>query len=416
MAPGERRRRQGGVDRVARRGGAGEETPGAASAFSSSTSERLASTQRDPEFAPGAGAEAEAAEGLRVEKLVGEDDRGALDPDRLADPDLARRNGRGGRPAAQDARSALGPDLDECEPAGSRAEQSRAGGRRPAGRRSGRRRWPSGNQCRPRSRPARASLPVVADGRLVEATSMKSAKLTAALPPARARRAARIAGAAGRVRSKASFTNQARWTHLRPCSNGFSSWPARPSWDSPPASGALRMAGCMEPSAQPRPRPLVGLRPGGAEDRQRELRRSGGGGLRCTWRGFRIHGMVDSLDPHSEFLESKDNEELEEDLDGEYGGIGIEVEMHKGAFAVIAPIAGLARRPGRHPASATRSSASTARPVEHDVTDGHGRRPAAGKAAHARARRPRAPQRRPAPGPRPRARGDQGRSASGARG
>ncbi len=53
-----------------------------------------------------------------------------------------------------------------------------------------------------------------------------------------------------------------------------------------------------------------------------------------------IHGMVDSLDPHSEFLESKDNEELEEDLDGEYGGIGIEVEMHKEAFAVVAPMPG----------------------------------------------------------------------------
>jgi carboxyl-terminal processing protease len=53
-----------------------------------------------------------------------------------------------------------------------------------------------------------------------------------------------------------------------------------------------------------------------------------------------IHGMVDSLDPHSEYLESKDNQELEEDLDGEYGGIGIEVELHKGAFAVVAPIAG----------------------------------------------------------------------------
>src|SRR5580658_3524806 len=53
-----------------------------------------------------------------------------------------------------------------------------------------------------------------------------------------------------------------------------------------------------------------------------------------------IHGMVDSLDPHSEYLESKDNQELEEDLDGEYGGIGIEVEMHKGAFSVVAPIPG----------------------------------------------------------------------------
>ncbi len=53
-----------------------------------------------------------------------------------------------------------------------------------------------------------------------------------------------------------------------------------------------------------------------------------------------IHGMVDSLDPHSEYLESKDNQELEEDLDGEYGGIGIEVEMRNGAFTVVSPIPG----------------------------------------------------------------------------
>jgi carboxyl-terminal processing protease len=51
-----------------------------------------------------------------------------------------------------------------------------------------------------------------------------------------------------------------------------------------------------------------------------------------------IHGMVESLDPHSEYLESKDNAELEEDLDGEYGGIGVEVESHKGAFTVVEPI------------------------------------------------------------------------------
>jgi carboxyl-terminal processing protease len=53
-----------------------------------------------------------------------------------------------------------------------------------------------------------------------------------------------------------------------------------------------------------------------------------------------IHGMVDNLDPHSEYLESQDNQELEEDLDGEFGGIGIEVETHNGAFAVIEPMAG----------------------------------------------------------------------------
>lgn len=53
-----------------------------------------------------------------------------------------------------------------------------------------------------------------------------------------------------------------------------------------------------------------------------------------------IHGMVESLDPHSEFLESKDYEELEEELSGDFSGIGIQVEMRKGRVVVIAPIAG----------------------------------------------------------------------------
>ena len=53
-----------------------------------------------------------------------------------------------------------------------------------------------------------------------------------------------------------------------------------------------------------------------------------------------IHGMVESLDPHSEYLEVKDNEELAEDLDGEYGGIGVEIEMNKGILTVSSPIAG----------------------------------------------------------------------------
>jgi carboxyl-terminal processing protease len=53
-----------------------------------------------------------------------------------------------------------------------------------------------------------------------------------------------------------------------------------------------------------------------------------------------IHGMVESLDPHSEFLESKSNRELEEDLSGEFGGIGIQVETRANKVVVIAPIAG----------------------------------------------------------------------------
>jgi len=53
-----------------------------------------------------------------------------------------------------------------------------------------------------------------------------------------------------------------------------------------------------------------------------------------------IHGMVESLDPHSQFLESKDNQELSEDLDGEFGGIGIEVEMRHDRIIVVAPMPG----------------------------------------------------------------------------
>lgn len=53
-----------------------------------------------------------------------------------------------------------------------------------------------------------------------------------------------------------------------------------------------------------------------------------------------IHGMVESLDPHSEFLESKDYTNLEEELSGDFSGIGVQVEMRKGRVVVIAPIAG----------------------------------------------------------------------------
>ena len=52
-----------------------------------------------------------------------------------------------------------------------------------------------------------------------------------------------------------------------------------------------------------------------------------------------IHGMVESLDPHSEFLESKDYTVLEEELSGDFSGIGVQVEMRKGRVVVIAPIA-----------------------------------------------------------------------------
>ena len=52
-----------------------------------------------------------------------------------------------------------------------------------------------------------------------------------------------------------------------------------------------------------------------------------------------LHGMVETLDPHSEFLEARDYAELEEQLNGDFTGVGIQVEMRKGKVLVIAPIA-----------------------------------------------------------------------------
>lgn len=53
-----------------------------------------------------------------------------------------------------------------------------------------------------------------------------------------------------------------------------------------------------------------------------------------------MHGMVETLDPHSEFLEQSDLARFEEDLDGEFGGVGIQVEARNDRVVVIAPMAG----------------------------------------------------------------------------
>src|SRR4051812_15891194 len=53
-----------------------------------------------------------------------------------------------------------------------------------------------------------------------------------------------------------------------------------------------------------------------------------------------LHGMLESLDPHSEFLEAKDNLEFEEDLNGEFGGVGLQVETRQNHIVVIASLAG----------------------------------------------------------------------------
>jgi len=53
-----------------------------------------------------------------------------------------------------------------------------------------------------------------------------------------------------------------------------------------------------------------------------------------------IRTLVGSLDPHSEFLEAEHFKRFEEELDGDFGGIGVQVELRGGRLVVIAPIGG----------------------------------------------------------------------------
>jgi carboxyl-terminal processing protease len=51
-----------------------------------------------------------------------------------------------------------------------------------------------------------------------------------------------------------------------------------------------------------------------------------------------IHGMLTGLDPHSNYLEPKEFEELQEDTSGEFGGLGIEIDQDDGFIRVVTPI------------------------------------------------------------------------------
>lgn len=53
-----------------------------------------------------------------------------------------------------------------------------------------------------------------------------------------------------------------------------------------------------------------------------------------------VHGMVEALDPHSEFMEEKAFSGLDADLRGKFGGVGIHIELRNNRVLVIAPIAG----------------------------------------------------------------------------
>ena len=51
-----------------------------------------------------------------------------------------------------------------------------------------------------------------------------------------------------------------------------------------------------------------------------------------------INGMLSSLDPHSSFLDAKSFQYLNEQTQGKFGGLGIEVTMESGVVKVVSPI------------------------------------------------------------------------------
>ena len=53
-----------------------------------------------------------------------------------------------------------------------------------------------------------------------------------------------------------------------------------------------------------------------------------------------VKGMVKTLDPHSGFLTPEEYKDMKVETEGEFGGVGIEVELRDGKLVVIAPLQG----------------------------------------------------------------------------
>src|SRR6185436_7266888 len=52
-----------------------------------------------------------------------------------------------------------------------------------------------------------------------------------------------------------------------------------------------------------------------------------------------LKGMLNSLDPHSQFMEPQNYQDMKEDTEGKFGGLGIQIGLSKEGFlTVIAPI------------------------------------------------------------------------------
>ena len=53
---------------------------------------------------------------------------------------------------------------------------------------------------------------------------------------------------------------------------------------------------------------------------------------------FAINGMLQALDPHSGYMNTDQYIEMQEETEGEFGGLGIEVSMENGFIKIITPI------------------------------------------------------------------------------
>lgn len=51
-----------------------------------------------------------------------------------------------------------------------------------------------------------------------------------------------------------------------------------------------------------------------------------------------INGMLQSLDPHSQYLNEEMFKELQVETKGEFGGLGIEITLESGILTIVSPI------------------------------------------------------------------------------
>ncbi|WP_235935501.1 S41 family peptidase [Devosia aurantiaca] len=74
-----------------------------------------------------------------------------------------------------------------------------------------------------------------------------------------------------------------------------------------------------------------------------------------------IQGMLTSLDPHSGYLPPVDYEEMREDTSGQFGGLGVEIQMEDDLIKVVSPST-TPQRPKPVSCPMTSSTRSTGRP------------------------------------------------------